>query len=573
MNKISKFRILTGMALAGALFFGSACTDDWDDHYQDKGVNSTLSILEIINNDNELKNFRSVLDACGVTDSLLNQSRVYTLWAPVIDDKTKDSLIARVNEGARDTVMARFVEAHIANYMYVASGNVNDRVRMLNDKVTRFNGSNGEYTFGGMKLIYPESNVRARNGVLHKIDGVAGYTVSIWEYLAEDTRLDSIRKYFYSFDERTFDEYNSIAGPMVNGVQTYIDSVFINSNIWFNRIGYLAREDSTYNIFALTNNVWEKVIPVTTSYFDYYRDKTDTEYYDSLQYQNAREIICQHLVFNNSDQKPEYGDTIRSTYYKKFLREELISGVIDSVELSNGKVYIMDEFKYSPYDLWLDTIKLDAVSETTLSTADHGKQANLQEITVKQTAQNPAVPGNLYFGDYLYAKYVGNNAKPMISYKVPGVLSGKYKIAVVVVPPHITNPNYPAEDIKPSKMRVVVNSRRATGSGTSAVYTTNNGYSQWNGLQNDPTRIDTVYLYDLALDKKNKGDVTKREPAVITFNKCEAGLSDIDDIKTDITIQSYLQRNSDDATWERDLRIDCILLIPVYDEETEEAGE
>lgn len=578
MNKISKFRILTGIALAGALFIGAACSDEWDDHYQDKGVNSTKTILEIISADSELDNFRTVLDACGVTDSLLSQSRVYTLWAPVIDTKMRDSLVARINEGARDTVLTRFVKSHISDYMYTANGKLqNNRVRMLNEKVVRFDGESGEYTFGGVPLKMAESNLRARNGVVHKIDGVAGYSVSIWEYLAQDTRLDSLRKYLYSFDRREFNEYLSLAGPIVNGQQTYIDSVFVNSNIWFGNIGYLASEDSTYNMFALTNNVWEKWIPITTKYFNYYRPLGEEEYYDSLQYQNARVALLQHLVFNQSDQTYDLKDTIRSTNsFKqgltgKFIRETLMQGVIDSIELSNGKVYIMDELTYSPYDLWLDTIKLDIYQSSSYAMPNNGSYAVLQDMSVNKNVQNPEIPGSLYLSDYLYAKASGNNS-PLLAYRIPNILSGKYKIGVVVVPPHISNPNYDPEKIKPSKIKVQITSRAKSGSGTTTLYNTENSYSaKFNigkGIINDPTRIDTVYLHNEKLDVTNKGDLALREPAIIEFNRCEAGgITDIDDIMTSITLQSNLKAGDTATDWDRDLRIDCLLLIPVFDEE------
>ena len=575
---MSKFRILTGIALASALFIGSACSDEWDNHYEDKGVNSNQTILEIINSDSELDNFRAVLDACGVTDSLLNQSRVYTLWAPVIDARMRDSLLSRVNDGARDTVLTRFIKSHMSDYMYAANGKLqNNRVRLLNDKVVRFDGSAGEYTFGGVPLRMMESNVRARNGVIHKIDGAAGYSVSVWEYLAQDSRLDSLRKYLYSFDRREFSEYASIAGPIVDGQQTYIDSVFVNSNIWFGRIGYIATEDSSYSMFALTNNVWEKWVPIASKSFNYYRALGEEEYYDSLQHQNARVALCSHLVFNQNDQTEELGDTIRSTQssklglYGKFIREKLIDGVIDSVELSNGKVYIMDELTYSPYDLWLDTLKIDLWTNSNTALDNNGRYAILQDMYVMQNVQNPEIPGHLYLSDYLYAKAETSTSNPQLAYKMPGVLSGKYKVGVVVIPPHISNPNYPVDKIKPSKIMVQIKSRAKTGSGTTTLYNTENGYTvRFNigkGIVNDPTRIDTVYLHDVALDKTNKGDLALREPAIIEFNRCETGIGDINDIKTEITLQSNLKAGDVAADWDRDLRIDCILLVPVLDEE------
>lgn len=572
-----KHKIFTGIALAGALFLGSACNDEWDDHYQDKGVNSNLTILELIKSDKELANFCEVLDACGISDSLLNQSRVYTLWAPVIDERMKDSLIARVSEGARDTVLVRFVEAHISDYIHIASGKMNNNtVRLLNEKVVRFDGNGSDYTFGGVPLRMLESNVRARNGVLHKIDGSVAYAVSIWEYLSQDTRLDSLRKYLYSFDRREFNEYLSTEGPFVDGVQTYIDSVFVNSNEWYYKIGYIAREDSLYNMFAITNNAWNKMVPIAESYYNYYRTDDLKEYYDSLQCHTARTRLLSHTVFNVNDQRPEYKDSIKSTNYEKFIRQELISGVIDSVELSNGKVYIMDEFKYSPFDLWLDTIRVQGeTAAEDYVTSKHGQacvNSEVQQLYV--TSQNPAIEGEISGLGYGYAAPASATSKPVMEYKIPMTLSGKYRIAVIVVPANITNAYMAAEDLKPSRIRVQLTMRNESNA-VKQVYDTNNGYKAtsqgvYSSLVNDPTRIDTIYLYDTDLDKKNK-DITMRVPKVFEFSKCEYGI-DIKDVKAQITLTSDLSGSRENATYERAMRIDCILLEPVY-EESEENNE
>lgn len=574
-----KHKIFTGMALAGALFLGSACNDEWDDHYQDKGVNSNLTILELIKSDSELENFCAVLDACGVSDSLLNQSRVYTLWAPVIDDRTRDSLIERISSGARDTVFTRFIGSHISNYMHIASGNMNNNaVRLLNEKVLRFNGSGAEYTFGGVPLRIAESNVRARNGVLHKIEKSVAYAINIWEYLSQDTRLDSLRKYLYYYDKRDFNEYLSTPGPIINGVQTYIDSVFVNSNKWFYSIGYLAAEDSLYNMFAITNNVWEKMVPFAESYYNFYRTPGMVEHYDSIQYHQARHNLIYPLVFNVNDQRPEYKDSIKSTFYdnKKFIRKTLISGVIDSVELSNGKVYIMDEFKYSPYDLWFDTIKVEGeVNYEPYVTSNHGKNCVAGEVQVMSvTMQNPNIKGKISGYGYGYAVRSGETAKPTMEYKIPGTLSGKYRIAVVVVPANITNSNLSADALKPSRIRVDLRMRDGNGA-AKQIYSTNNGYeltSQniYKSLVNDPTRIDTLYLYDTTDDKVNKNP-TKRVPYIFDLGYCEQGI-DIDDVQAQITLTSDLKGKTENTNFDRDLRIDCILLEPVI-EESEEDNE
>ena len=85
------------IAILSALFINTACTEEWDDHYKDNGtnlgVNGKTSILDKIREDDDLDDFEEVLDSMNIVDkygklvnfadSLFNQSRVYTLWAPV----------------------------------------------------------------------------------------------------------------------------------------------------------------------------------------------------------------------------------------------------------------------------------------------------------------------------------------------------------------------------------------------------------------------------------------------------------------------------------------------------------
>ena len=93
MKRTFKHKILTGIAMTAALFLSSACNDEWDNHYKDKGVNSNQTLLEVIKSDAELSEFYSIVQACGVSDSLLNASRVYTVWAPVNGAVNADSLL------------------------------------------------------------------------------------------------------------------------------------------------------------------------------------------------------------------------------------------------------------------------------------------------------------------------------------------------------------------------------------------------------------------------------------------------------------------------------------------------
>lgn len=603
MNRIFRHRIFTGMALAGALFLGSSCNDEWDDHYDAGGVNTNQSLLEIISTDADLSDFKAVVDACGVTDSLLGSSRVYTLWAPVNGHFNKDSLLACVANGERDKVLLQFVEAHLSNYLHAANGTLEDNhILLLNKKVVPFESVGASYEFDGIPVAV--SNVRARNGIVHKLDGAVEYAVNIYEYLETDTRLDSLRSYLYSFDITRFNEYLSVTGPIINGEVTYIDSVFTNSNIWFSRSSYgtrdlggfgdISSEDSTYIMFAPTNEAWNKIVATTDAFYNYYKaddiKESDAFYSDSLRWQNARKPVCNYLVFSENEQKYIHPDSLFAAFayynigitannndvvYKTFSKKMLMDGVIDSVELSNGKIYITDSFNYSPYDLWFDTLKVEAEIVDVSNYEDYYTYSantieGLTTVYVSDKAQedNNYVEGKLSGNMYAVIPPKEEASRPQITYKLPNTLSaGKYRIGVVVVPPQMADTTITT--IKPTKIRAQLSARTADGK-KATIYDTNNGSGKWNGLQNNIAKVDTVYLYDLDLDKANKGDITARVPYLFGFDFCEYGLTDAKDVTVELQLTCDLQKKNDSKDFERTLRIDCIILEPVYEEATED---
>jgi hypothetical protein len=85
--------------------------------------------------------------------------------------------------------------------------------------------------------------------------------------------------------------------------------------------------------------------------------------------------------------------------------------------------------------------------------------------------------------------------------------------------------------------------------------------------------LDTLYLYDVELDAQNGYDHTLRVPRTFSFGFCEYGLTNAKDIQTELILTCDLQKRNDDANFERTLRIDCVFLEPIYDENDTEDGE
>ena len=219
--------------MLASLFAAASCEDNEmglkvtpETPYADK------TLYEVLNGQEDLTSFMEVLNACGAhcADSLFNGSRVYTVWAPVNEAMAdiKDELLQKIADGQREEVFKTFIKAHVANHLRPANGLLEEgnRVMMLNDKKTNFEGSYGEgYTFDGKQVV--AANIRAWNGVLHKLNSAAEYKYNIWEFFALSSepveggyRFDSVANYLYSFNDSIFDEYSRILGPVVNGEQT-----------------------------------------------------------------------------------------------------------------------------------------------------------------------------------------------------------------------------------------------------------------------------------------------------------------------------------------------------------------
>ncbi len=626
MNKIFKHKIFTGIALAGALFLSSACTDEWDDHYSDQGVNSNQTLLDVIKADSELSDFYAVVEACGVADSLLNQARVYTLWAPVNGTFNRESLIQRAMADGRDTVLVRFVEAHIANYLHPANGKVDNSILLLNNKVVNFKGGADGYKFNDIDVNIAESNVRLRNGILHKIAQPVEYLPNIWEQLALEPGLDSICKYLYSFNRRDFDERNSIPGPTVNGEVTYIDSAFHNSNMWFTcnatqdrasgGFGDISKEDSTYIFFALTNDVWNEMVPKIDRFYNYSNAITtiDSSYLDSMRHMNTRKALCNYLVYSVKAQRgAEEGKMIPTFTYKPddfenskalyknasgativrhiFDEADLMKGVTKTIKLSNGTLHVKNEFTFSPYDLWFDGIKVEGEHETTDFLSSNASQtiplihSEVDSIMRKVMVTRFNEKDSTYaIVDSIYSKYYLSKTNgsihggyleampfnvlaslPELTFKLPGVLSsGKYRIGVVVVPPYVDNPYLPDTQLKPGKIRARLYARSGESGKRTLLYDTG---TKKKGLQNDPTRLDTLYLYNVALDAENGNDPTKRVPEVFSFDYSEFGIKNARDIQAELILTCDLANRKENDTFERTMRIDCIFLEPIYEED------
>lgn len=573
MNTIFKHKILAGVALLAALFAGTSCEDKIGPEVTPEAPYADKTLYEVIMADKDLTDFVEVLKACNlpgatfdVADSLFNTSRVYTLWAPVNGAFDKDAVIKRIKDGYRDDVMKTFVESHVANHLHAAKGifEKNNFVVMVNDKMVVFEGSyKTGYKFGGCNLV--QDNIKVLNGMLHKLEKASQYKYNIWEYLKMDKaaldghEIDSFANFLYSYDDTKFDEYQSISGPIVDGVQTYLDSVFVTTNKLlnvYNGVGYIEAEDSLYDIYVPTNAVWNSFMKQAEKHFNYSTKnlpasiKADIRYIDSLKHFYPRYNMVKYLTFSEYEQMYADDDSLLPANRDKWERPVFKPGlfekstIVHNKELSNGTFNIINKFPYSIFDLWHDTIKIEG-ENTEMRISTNGVEEH-RFFTVTRGEMRPVYRdydkkgGSRLSGDRYYEAYTqGSTAQ--VSYRLPNVKSASYKIAIILVPKDITVESQ--EPNKPACLNLTISQNGEQQPVYSATM-----------ISNDPNRVDTLFFPVSYIDKT---------PKSITFPYCEYYNTQKNaDFTTTLDITSW-GLGANDKT----LRIDAILLIPVEDAE------
>ena len=580
MNTVLKNRVLVGVSFVTMMFSCVSCVDDMGLKVTPEMPNADKTIYEIIKNDAELTNFVEVLDSCdlpdgeSVADSLFNKSRVYTLWAPTnnaLDKNMKDSIINEIKRGSgREEVMRTFVKSHIANNLHRAKGRYDERefVLMLNDKRLAFSGSyepveglpyDNSYEFGGVYL--KSVNNRAWNGIIHKLDKISKYRFNVFEALSPnaakelfggDEGIDSVSQFLLSYNVTEFSEGLSTLGPIENGVQTYLDSVFVTSNkllSTYTGVGVLDSEDSVYTFYLPTNKLWREFLSKYEGHYNYNPETDakpegwDEKYLDSIKFVYPRLNMIKYLSFSNLENEkakvPEDSIMVANTDRYKRLRlsrshlESCVAGEYTG-ELSNGYIKTIKEMPYTIFELWHDTIKVQGENDELRYSASVGDNGNMYPKTVAKDKIRKDHPdfGKELAGSTFYE--LKSNGRPVnASYKLPNIKAATYDVALVTVPGNLE------EDVElPTAKTNVTLVVRQSALPLQRVTTELN-------LE----KIDTIYVRGVKF------------PVCEHYNSYSRAHS-----LTDIMLSTdYADKNEKEA--DLSLRIDEILLIPVEDVE------
>lgn len=542
------------LMVAASMVAATSCTDrsDYNDSPLDPSLSANKTLWENISENSELSDFASLLKKAGLNKEL-SQPSFYTVWAPL--NGTYDAATLMQEDSA--TLRSHFANNHIANYNHQVAGTVDERIKALNEKSYEMKGS-GSYTIGGVQMS--QVNLPCVNGILHTLNGEINYYPNVYEYIFQAQNADSLAQYFKHYEHTTLDVENSVLGPVVNGRQTYIDSVMVTNNDLFRQLGraFLSTEDSSYTMMVPTDKAWKGMYNTIKPYFNYisttaYQDVANATSASSFTTRNSNPInaayytdsitkrfIARMLLFNNNTRQNlwvENGGTktdsiVTTAGYALTNPDEYLGETKEKITMSNGYARLVDSLNVRPWDIFaqeLTTLRIGKVFT-----------ASTQYYTVNRpdTLGVHLKNGATSFR-YLHAAPTSTYSKPSLVMMLPGALSHRYNIYVVLMPPL---DDATGETPKPNQLSFSVSFCRANGQ----LQATQNLRQK---VTNDPTKVDTVYA------------------GSVTFPVCYYGLGNEVSPNLKITSPFNVFNKKDMATYTRDIRIAAVIMRPVeYDE-------
>ena len=547
-----------------ALAMGAMATacSDWDDHYDANTSvigSSSATLWENIKANPNLSEFAQLATKAGY-DKVLQSSQTFTVWAPLNGTFDFETLNNTDLTSVAD-LTNEFMRNHVAHFSYPASGPINERVFMLNEKMNIFQG-NGTYQMGGVQL--ENANIPSCNGTLHTLGGKLKFNYNIFESLNNKTyALDSITAYFEKYNYKELDLDASVKGPVVDGEITYLDSVTVDFNYMCNMLRtYIDREDSTYTMIVPTNEGWNKAMATLDNYYKYIPSYTYfKEFPQTLNSATANQIdyeliddayladslkklnIVMNLAYNNkyygNVKLPalQHGETLQtdslvSTNYEILYTEDaarLFGGTIAKEEKSNGYLWIADSLHIRPWNSWKPVVKVQGEMSSSVAATFNGTTSR---VSVNSINRNQNVEGILSNNAYAEIRPTSSSGNPEVDFYLPGVRAGKYMLYVAVVPANIDSTMY-VTSVLPNRMQVKCGYHNEKGK---YVENTFKGY-----FENDVTKVDEVKIGEIEFPVSTAG-LENAKPYVRLLSRVTSGIS---------------------SKYDRTLRIDYIKLVPI----------
>lgn len=517
--------LLTGLSLA-------SCSDEWDTHYglQDTGKIDS-NIFDYIASRSDLSIFKGMIEQTGY-DSILNQSKAYTVWAPTNASLEGSSFLM-------DTASWKnIIGNHIASYSHPVSQADSMTITMLNSKRLVFNMHDTSATMDGVPVI--EKDKATKNGLVQVMSDDLTYRLNQWENMLQTPGLDSLRNYVLSLNVQTLDREKSFDN------QVFVDSIFYTTNRILTSLGSLDQEDSIYTSILPDNAAW---IDVYNRISPYFKTKP-TDGGIATQYANTLWSIMNNLIFWGRVQLPYAGTHLYTTNRDKLTNVDSLFMDSEKMILSNGYAFKTSKLNYKPNETWCKEIRVEA--EYAVNTI-RGLKQNYDLSSYSSLGTGFNVSNNSYL--FCKANSTSELSALSLTIPIPNTLSTKYNIYVVFLPAYITD----TLDKRPYKLEFYM---------TYNSYIANNAPSPNTVM---PTFTAKMPVLSNITDTMNvtKMLIAKDFEFTTTNLSGENGLiraKTPKDMTSNVTVGLKIRNISKYAerkNFSRDMRIDCIILEPV----------
>lgn len=548
-----------GVAFAAAALLTASCSDydDYNTVPTDVNASANKTLWENISENSNLSDFAALVKKAGY-DKVLSASHFYTVWAPLNGSFDASTLMSEDSA----TVTQRFVKSHIAEYNHNISGPVDERIHALNEKSFNFVGD-GQYTYDGQALT--QVNLPSSNGTMHVMQGMATFYPNLYEYLSTASGIDSLHSYFHKYDVSYLDEERSVLGPMVNGKQTYIDSVMVTYNSMLGRLSAQASvEDSSYTMLLPNDEAYIAAYNRIKPYFHYINTTSAQDIVNAKSPSDASAIsvnvdaayltdsltryyIASNLFYNNNNvynrwlvnENAAYTDTLYSTTRNKFSNpREILAHTSNPEKLSNGFARVADTLAFRSWEAWCPTIDFTPASS-------YVKVWNGSSSMINMLISHPELWGldsNVSNLRFIHVQPTSNYSKPELDVILPKVLSTKYNIYCVTAPASWDSAD--STTIRPNQLDFSLSYCNAANK----IQTIKLNQK----VENDWTKVDTLFVGSFQFPVAYRG--LSRED-----NKYAPNLK----ITTDFNVFNRPAM----AKYTRDLKIIKIILRPVEEDE------
>lgn len=487
--------------LAATMLTAASCTDynDYNTVPTDVQPSANKTLWENISGDQQLTKFAALASKCNFSEAL-NSPRFYTVWAPV-DASFSDAEYQRLMASDSATIVKQFMQQHVTEYNYPVSAALDSTtIVTLNAKHHPFT----QAAFDG--FTYSAVNMPSTNGVIHKINGLSEFYNNLYENIDNLVDCDLLKEYIQKYDEYYLDVNASVIGPLVDGKQTYLDSVMKKRNNVIRSImrADLEDEDSTYCMLVPNDDVWKDAYAAISPCYKYiakmdYMDlskksavasalkatdakadkaaEADSDLQDSLTCRN----IVSNLVFSNCYQRnwPLFGngsfsasDSVYSTS-GRFLTnaQEILDHTTSVSEMSNGITRTIDALPFRSWQTYNPVIATATPNATLKVNKLTTHNIPLESLAgrdslfskVPPMLRQQLFPATSRFFSYVAvdsANIEGTTGKPEFSFALGSVrgdgsvtgtvCSTTYHIYVVTVPAQVEEP---LAEVKPYYLR------------------------------------------------------------------------------------------------------------------------